>query len=77
MELDLLLGEVRGYEIYNVPTKHFRQAKISQKTTNDCTNLLFDTGNGIPIYDIDFPRKVACQIDENIRQECIGIGESV
>ena len=77
MELDLLPGESRGYWKNHAPSKWFKQAKASGKVNNDRANLLFDTGAEISILDIAFARKVGCQIDENARQECVGIGESI
>ena len=77
MELDLLPGESRGYWKNHAPSKWFKQAKASGKVNNDRANLLFDTGAEISIFDIAFARKVGCQIDENARQECVGIGESI
>ena len=77
MESDLLPGESRGYWKYHVPTKWFRQAKASGKVNNDRANLLLDTGAEISILDIAFARKVGCKIDEDARQECVGIGEAV
>ncbi|CAH0480927.1 unnamed protein product [Peronospora belbahrii] len=74
MELDLLLGESRGYWNYHAPTKWFGQAKASEKINNDRANLLFDTGAEISILDIAFARKIGCQIDESERQECVGSG---
>ena len=77
MELDLLPGESRGYWKNHAPSKWFQQAKASGKVNNDRANLLFDTGAEISILDIAFARKVGCQIDEDARQECVGIGEAV
>ena len=60
MELDLLLGESRGYWKYHVPTKWFKQAKASGKINNDSANLLFDTDAEISILDVAFASKVGC-----------------
>ena len=37
--------------------------------------MLPDSGSEISIVDTAFARKVRCGIDENQKQECVGIGE--
>ena len=38
--------------------------------------MLFDSGAEVSIIDTTFAHKVGCVIDENQKQECVGIGES-
>lgn len=75
--MDLIPGEFRVYWKIFAPSKWFKQAKASGKVNNDRAKLLFDTNAEISILDISFARKVGCQIDENARQECVSIGESI
>ena len=76
MELDLAPGESRGYWKYHTPGKWFKQAKAMGKINNEKATMLFDSGAEVSIIDTTFARKVGCVIDENQRQECVGIGES-
>ena len=76
IELDLALGESRGYWKYNTPGKWFKQAKVVGKINNEKATLLFDSGAKISIIDTTFARKVRYVIDESQTQGCVGIGES-
>ena len=76
IELDLALGESRGYWKYNTPGKWFKQAKVVGKINNEKATLLFDSGAKISIIDTTFALKVGCVIDESRMQECVGIRES-
>ena len=76
MELVLAPGESRGYWKYHTPNKWFKQAKVVGKINNEKATLLLDSGAEISILDTTFARKVGCVIDENQKQECVGIGEN-
>ena len=76
MELELAPGESRGYWRYHTPGKWFKQAKAVGKINNERATLLFDSGAEVSIIDTAFARKVGCMIDEDKRQECVGIGEN-
>ena len=58
MELDLALGESRGYWKYHTPWKWFKQAKAVVKINNENAALLFESGAEISIIDTTFTRKV-------------------
>ena len=76
MELVLAPGESRGYWKYHTPEKWFKQAEVVVKINNEKTTILLDSGAEISIVDTAFARKVGCVIDENQKQECVGIGEN-
>ena len=61
---------------YHTPNKWFKQAKVVGKINNEKATLLLDSGAEISILDTTFARKVGCVIDENQKQECVGIGEN-
>ena len=46
------------------------------KINNKKATMLLDSGAEIAIVDTAFARKVGCVIDENQKQECVGIGEN-
>ena len=75
MELVLAPGESRGYWKYRTPEKWFKQAKVVVKINNKNATMLLDSGAEISIVDTAFARKVGCVIDENQKQECVGIVE--
>ena len=76
MKLVLSTGESRGYWKYHKPGKWFKQAKVGGKINNEKATMLLDSGAEISIVDTAFDRKVGCVIDENQKQECLGIGEN-
>ena len=76
MELVLAPGESTGYWKYHLPGKWFKQAKVVGKINNEKAPMLLDSGAEISIVDTAFARKVGCVIDENQKQECVGIGKN-
>ena len=77
MKLDLSTGESRKYWKYDAPGKRFRQAKTHREINNERAMLLFDLSAVVSILGTAFARKLGCAIDEDKKQECIGIGESI
>ena len=76
MELDLALGELRGYWKYHTPGKLFKQAKAIGKIITEKVTMLFDSGAEVSMIDTTFAGKVGCMIDKSQTQECVGIGEN-
>ena len=75
MELVLAPGESRRYRKYHTLGKWFKQAKVVGKINNDKSTMLLDSGAEISIVGTAFTRKAGCVIDENQKQECVGIGD--
>uniref|UniRef100_A0AAV1UTD8 Peptidase A2 domain-containing protein n=1 Tax=Peronospora matthiolae TaxID=2874970 RepID=A0AAV1UTD8_9STRA len=72
MELVKAPGESRLY--LPCTRKWFKQATVIGNINNEKTTVLLDSGAEISIVDTAFARKVGCVVDENQKQECVGIG---